>query len=91
MTSESTPPLPKYWLGESIVFDRAAYPALGRHGEGRQIGLIHMVEIRISSEKQAGSDTGEKAHQWAVHYWTEHDDPVPEECILGPCVAGPAR
>lgn len=55
------------------------------------LGTINSIEVRIADPKSKPVDTRNVPGQWQVLYCTEHNDQVPEDCILGPCVVGKKR
>ncbi len=83
------PPMPKYWIGEHVMFDRSRLSYA--RDEGMMLGTINSIEVRIADPKSKPVDTRNVPGQWQVLYCTEHNDQVPEDCILGPCVVGKKR
>jgi hypothetical protein len=77
-------PAPKYGVGETVLFNRDK-------AEGDQLGMIHTVDLRLSSTLEDAVPGTNHDRAWEIEYYTQHDDPVPEACIKGVCVMGPPR
>jgi hypothetical protein len=74
----SQPPTPRHAIGDRIAFDRSHLEYA--KDEGRLVGVVHSIELYLTNSRVDGCVPGE----WSVSYYTEHDNPIPEGCVLTP-------
>lgn len=85
-------PIPKYEIGEFIMFDRSKTDYAEDREKGTQLGKISHVEISKGGHKTNDGEADHMPGEWEIRYMVEeHDDMLPERCILGPCVPGKPR
>lgn len=84
-------PVPKYDFGETIVFDRSDSD-YGKDNEGVLFGTVSGIEIYAQNYLVTCGSVKRPAYEWEVRYFLkEHDDLVPERCVLGPATVGEKR
>lgn len=78
--AEGGVPVPKYKLGEWIMFNRDGASYI-EGLEGNRAGKICSIDIGMSAREH---DCDNKPGEWQIRYWCERvDDPIIDNMVLG--------